>query len=119
MPNIKDATDWQREVLSAVAKLLGIRPEYTGIADDCYKFTQGTIFGYLKLIAKNTRSLPPAGVKVIVEEKFWSQIRDDLQPGNDWYGKPSRHILMEASDPNAVATAAAVLSEARKHAARK
>jgi hypothetical protein len=119
MPNIANATEWQRATLAAIAARIGAQPSYTGPQDDCYKFIKGSIFGYIKLFAANTRSTPPSGLKVIVEEKFWSQIRDDLQEGNDWYGKPSRHRLFAAGDPTAVEAAAAILSEACSHLPKK
>jgi hypothetical protein len=40
MPNLTDATHWQRAVASGVAARLGTQPQYTGLKDDCYKLHQ-------------------------------------------------------------------------------
>jgi hypothetical protein len=118
MPKIEDASPWQCQVLEQVATAVGVQPTYTGAKDDHYKFVDGSIFGYVKLFSARARTNPASGVKVIVEVKFWSQIRDGLQSGNDWYGKPSRHLIFAAGDPSAVGECADLLKAARQQRSR-
>ena len=113
MPDLKNATEWQRSFLSEVERALATRAQHAGPNDDHYKFTKSGIYGYVKLFSIKARTNPSGGVKVIVQELPWSLARTDLAQGNDWYGKPSRHRVFEAGDPQAAAISSTILSAAR------
>ena len=80
MPDLKNATEWQRSFLSEVERALATRAQHTGPNDDHYKFTKSGIYGYVKLFSIKARTNPSGGVKVIVQELPWSLARTDPRP---------------------------------------